>query len=1088
MLSFRYPSLMPREKAYQLKTESCLSSLPRGTLMNRRYLVLALLLASMIAMPAPADYTSTMQSTLNFDISLVETKLQMEIASEEGQGVSALLEFDDQLSVSEIAVVESLGVEFVRRGSSIVNVGRIYSATVFDVDSIEHLSNLGLIRATSGSKQFVPSLTTSMEEIRADDVWNNLQTNGQTINGSGVTVAVIDTGAAWLHPSFWKQYPAEFNFIHPDSYYYIDLNGNALADLGEGPILTVDGQTGPLIDYSSDYMYISTDGTGNFDYADGDRWIGGIDGDDDGDVNLGSDKAVILNISKVAILYDQFTSNVYVRGVNLTQAVSVGDSHSTQHGTHVSSTVAGGQPGFTSYIGAAPGADLIIVRSPLNSADILDGISFAVENDADIINMSFSSYLGFLDGTDPEDLAVTEAFLNHGVLTTAAAGNLGNRDKHARFSVPSGDSNTVLLRVNNEPDYSFLSLLWQSRDRDEHVLLTPPTGPVIDLGEYSQIAGNSFSLDTDSLSAYVFCEISSRGMNNIIVQVSTAEHEWEDGVWDVTVTNPQGEDIWVDGYSWDGYWESSYMTFDNYIDNLHTISSPGTSDFAIAVSSYSESLATITSTSSRGPRIDGAPKPNIAAPGVGITAASGNIVSGGLWESKTGTSMASPHVAGVLALIRQAEGNKNPWMDYSSLINGAGSSSSHYEIPLNDWGHGLCDAGLSTMYVLSETLETDSTISDWALLGNFMTDIDEPEVQPDLDIRYVKVFQQADTLAYAIFTDETSNFSGTDMLSVEWDSDSNLLTGVNGADILLNLTADSLNIYEWNGSFYELSSYTGSWWNSSTATFLKVEGLSNGIRGNIVINTHNSTLNYVDSTASSSLTNQWIPMIEAVDMTMSDGNLSIMIDSFDGDSALSSRSIGTSIVDGSLSILQTSIAISEDSSEITVDSNLVLTQYVNSLSVNITSDTETLHFPLVMLTVTATYLVRITDASLDSSLIRTGLLFTERISGEFSIEGYELVSQALIGFRHSSGLWFNFTVNGEGFYEFTIAPSGFPVGEYEVYAIAKGTMVPTTEMQFATLIIIEDNTLIMVGISVAVVAVVAIFAFRRLSNRRGVEG
>lgn len=1055
--------------------------------MNRRYLVLALLLASMIAMPAPAAYTSTIQSTLDFDISLVETKLQMEIASDDGQGVSALLEFDNQLSDSEIAAVESLGVEFIRRGASIVNVGRIYSATVFDVDSLQHLANLGLLRATSGSKQFVPSLISSMQEIRADDVLNNLQSDGQTIDGSGVTVAVIDTGAAWLHPSFWKQYPAEFNFIHPDSYYYIDLNDNAGADPGEGPILTVNGQTGPFIDYTSDYMYISTDGTGNFDYADGDRWIGGIEGDGDNYIDLLADKAVILNISKVAILYDQFNSDVYVRGVNLTQAVSVDDSHSSQHGTHVSSTVAGGQPGLTSYVGAAPGADLIIIRSPLQSSDILDGISFAVENDADIINMSFSSYLGFLDGTDPEDLAVTEAFLNHGILTTAAAGNLGTHDKHARFSVTSGESNTVLLRVNNEPDYSFLSLLWLSQDRDEHVILTPPVGPAIDLGEYSQIAGTSFALDTDSLSAYVFCEISSRGMNNIIVQVSAAEHEWEDGTWNVTITNPQGEDIWVDGYSWDGNWATSYMTFDSYTDNLHTISSPGTSDFAIAVSSYSEFSGSITSTSSRGPRIDGAPKPNIAAPGVSIRAAGGNFLSDGvLWRTKDGTSMASPHVAGVLALIRQAEGNKNPWMDYSALINAAGSSSSHYEIPLNDWGHGLCDAGLSTMYVLNETLESDSTISDWSLLGNFMTDIDEPEVLPDLDIRYVKVFQQADTVAFAINTDETSNFSGTDMLSVEWDSDSNLLTGINGADILLNLTANSLIIYEWTGSIYEISSYAGSWWDSSTATFLKVEGLSNGIRGNIVINTHNSTLNYVDSTSSSSLTNQWIPMIEGVDMTTSDGDLSIMVDSFDGDSALSSRLIGTSIIDGSFSILQSSIAVAEDSSEIIVDSSLVLSQYVNSLSVNITSDTETLHFPLVMLAVTAPYLIRITDASIDNSLIRTGLFITERISGEFSIEGYEMISQAQIGFRHSTGLWFNFTVNGEGFYEFIIAPSGFPVGEYEVYAIAKGTIVPTIEMQFATLIIIEDNTLIVVGISVAVIAVVAIFAFRQLSNRRGV--
>ena len=140
-----------------------------------------------------------------------------------------------------------------------------------------------------------------------------------------------------------------------------------------------------------------------------------------------------------------------------------------------------------------------------------------------------------------------------------------------------------------------------------------------------------------------------------------------------------------------------------------------------------------------------------------------------------------------------------------------------------------------------------------------------------------------------------------------------------------------------------------------------------------------------------------------------------------------------------------------------------------------------------MLTISATNLVRITDASLDSSVIRTGLLFAERITGEFSIEGYILVSQALVGFKHSTGFWFNFTVNGEGLYEFVVVPSGFPAGEYQVYAIAKGSTISTSEMQFATLTIIEDNTLIVVGVGVAVAAIVSIYAFRRLSNRQGVD-
>jgi hypothetical protein len=228
-------------------------------------------------------------------------------------------------------------------------------------------------------------------------------------------------------------------------------------------------------------------------------------------------------------------------------------------------------------------------------------------------------------------------------------------------------------------------------------------------------------------------------------------------------------------------------------------------------------------------------------------------------------------------------------------------------------------------------------------------------------------------------------------------------------------------------------------------------------------------------------------MVASFDMWMESENLAIMIDSYDRDSSLSSRSIGVSVVDGDLSVLQSSISTGQDSYELSVNLSLIFSQYVNSLNYSITSDTETLHLPLTMLTTISGSTVQITGASLDNSLIRTGLLFSERISGEFTVVGYELISEAQIGFKHTSGLWFNFTVNGAGIYEFVIAPSGFPMGEYQVYAIAKGQNVPLTEMQFATLTIIEDNTLIIVSAGVIVAALVVIFAFRRFRERRGIE-
>ena len=169
-----------------------------------------------------------------------------------------------------------------------------------------------------------------------------------------------------------------------------------------------------------------------------------------------------------------------------------------------------------------------------------------------------------------------------------------------------------------------------------------------------------------------------------------------------------------------------------------------------------------------------------------------------------------------------------------------------------------------------------------------------------------------------------------------------------------------------------------------------------------------------------------------------------------------------------------------------MDTELVVSEYVNSLNLNVTSESKSLFLPLVMLSIRSSNQVRITNAFIDNSLVRVGLLFSDTITGQFTIEGYELVTLAKIGFRHSSGIWFNFTISGNnGLYEFVVSPSGFPIGDYDVFAIAQGPTISTVEMQFDTLTIIEDNTLIVVGTCVGVAALIAIFAFRRFSTHRG---
>lgn len=515
--------------------------------------------------------------------------------------------------------LQELGVRIISRYQKVYNgfLARVPLNKLAQVRALEG------VKAVHRAPLHYPDLAASVPLIGADQVWSALGYDGE-----GVTVAVIDSGI---------------------DYYHVALGGSGDPD-----------------DYAADDHEIIEPGT--FPTA---KVIGGYD--------------------FAGPNYDASSDDPALNTPQPDPDPIDGDGH----GTHVASTTAGITVTGKIGPGVAPAALLYALKvfgEPAGSTNlVIDAIEWAMDpngdgdmsDHVDVINMSLGANYGPADPNDPELVAVNNASAL-GVIVVAAAGNAGDTPYIHGTPAAADTAIAVAASTTGYTTGPTLGISGTTYTTQTNIIYQPPAFDN-NTGHFTErvtatlaYVGNITTTDTlcsiggiaeNALSDKVAliqrggCTFSTKvnnaaalGAVGAIIFNNAAGGNTRITMGGDPVDIPAGFIARTDGLNLiSAHGETVIVSAENEVQTLPDPYTPA------------NSIATF---SSRGPRgFDSMLKPDVTAPGVGIFAAAMGTGDGGV--SYSGTSMATPHVAGAAALIRQAYPNWTPEQVKAALMNTA---------------------------------------------------------------------------------------------------------------------------------------------------------------------------------------------------------------------------------------------------------------------------------------------------------------------------------------------------------------------------------------------------------------------------------
>jgi subtilisin family serine protease len=446
----------------------------------------------------------------------------------------------------------------------------------------------------------------------------------------------------------------------------------------------------------------------------------------------------------------------------LTAGVPFASRDTNGHGTHVAGIAAGNGrqddrctfPG--AFIGVAPEADLVIVRaialppgvvppSPRDRIeDALIWCAAAGSRHLDsngrpkrvVINCSFGRDLGPHDGTGSRDVQIARilrpgAGIPQGLAIVAAAGNEGADQQHESGVIPANGTVTIPFMVPDGSSTADALEIWYNGTASLTVQFTAPPNPAVPgtntTGPIPPGApGSPFTIGLMSLAVSSFVSPIAANNNKKLITLTitpNAGRTVRSGPWQMILTETAGVQAVWDAW-WAGSRTDSAPTFKMPSENtlvarrrLNTMGEPATALDVISVGSYDDRGGNLAESSSRGVvPVVGTPigevKPTVAAPGVGVKAPRSrddpddpSSCCDQRHIDKAGTSMASPHVAGLVALIFEKNRNLTFEQVRAHLQKAArtdGIPAPDQPVPFGDplvgikhsplWGSGKVDA------------------------------------------------------------------------------------------------------------------------------------------------------------------------------------------------------------------------------------------------------------------------------------------------------------------------------------------------------------------------------------------------------------